>query len=58
MTANNQRDIYPMIRSTDDYNKYKQPQPVSPTSNPIDLINKGPTTRIRRFIYPQDKHNF
>ena len=55
MTATNQRDIDPMIRSIDDSNKYKQPEPVSPTSNDIDLINKG---RNRRFISPKDKHNF
>ena len=55
MRTTNQRDIYPMIRSADDSNNYKQPEPVSPTSNPIDLINKG---RNRRFISPQDKQNF
>ena len=55
MTATNQRDIYQMIRSADDSNKHKQPEPVSPTSNPIDLSNKG---RNRRFISPQDKQKF
>ena len=38
MTATNQRDIYPMIRSTDDRDKYKQPELVSPTSTVLLLL--------------------
>ena len=33
MTATDQRDIDPMIRSIDNSHKYKQPKLVSPTSN-------------------------
>ena len=42
MTATSQRDIYPMIRSTDGRDKYKQTELVSPTSTQIDLIKKEP----------------